>query len=141
MGLFDKLKGSIGIGQPNLSVILENNQIHRGASIKGKITLTAQDRDVQVNHIEIVFTQIIKEKELNEKKKTQEINSHSVKLAKKDIPKNGQLLKAGQSISDDFSIDISSEAPPTAQMVSYRLHISVDMDGMDTSETIEIFVV
>jgi sporulation-control protein spo0M len=141
MGLFDKLKGSVGIGQPNLSVTVENNQVHRGTSIKGKITLTAQDHDVPVNHIEIVFTQILKERELNEKKKTQEIKSHPVKLAKKDIPKNGQLLKAGQSISDDFSIDISSEALPTAQLVSYRLHITVDMGGLDTSETIEIFVV
>ena len=141
MGLFDKLKGSVGIGQPNLSVTLENSQVHRGAAIKGKIKLTAQDHDVPVNHIAIVFTQIIKEKELNEKKKTQEIKSQSVKLAKKDIPKNGQLLKAGESISDDFSIDISSEAPPTAQFVSYRLHITVDMGGLDTSETLEIFVV
>jgi sporulation-control protein spo0M len=141
MGLFDKLKGSVGIGQPHLSVTLENNQVHRGTAIKGKIMLTAQDREVPVNNIEIAFTQILKQKELNEKKKTHEIKSHSVKLAKKDIPKNGQLLKAGQSISDDFAIDISSEAPPTAQLVSYRLHISVDMGGLDASETLEIFVV
>jgi sporulation-control protein spo0M len=141
MGLFDKLKGSVGIGQPNLSVTLENNQVHRGTSIKGKIKLTAQDRDVPVNNIEIVFTQVIKESVLNEKKKIHEIKSHPVKLAKKEIAKGGQLLKAGQSTSDDFMIDISSEAPPTAQLVSYTLHISVDMGGLDASETLEIFVV
>jgi sporulation-control protein spo0M len=141
MGIIDKLKGSVGIGQPHLSVTLENSQVHRGTAIKGKIMLTAQDREVAINNIAIVFTQIIKQSELNEKKKTHEMKNHSVKLAQKDIPKNGQLLKAGQSISDDFTIDISSEAPSTAQLVSYRLHIAVDMDGMDASETLEIFVV
>lgn len=141
MGLLDKLKGSMGIGQPNLTVTLENNQVHRGTSIKGKLKLTAQDHDVPVNNIEIVFTQIIKEKVVTEKNQIPELKSNPVKLAKKDIAKNGQVLKAGQSISDDFTIDISSEAPPTAQFVSYRLSVSVDMSGLDTSETIEIFVV
>lgn len=141
MGLFDKLKGSVGIGQPKLSVKLENNQVHRGASIKGKITLTAEERDVPVNNIEIIFMQIMKERELNEKKKIHEIKSHSTKLAQKEIPKNGQLLKARQSISDDFTIDISSDAPPTAQSVSYALHVTADIAGLDASETMEIFVV
>ena len=141
MGLLDKLKGSVGIGQPKLSVTLENNQVHRGASIQGKIMLTAEDRDVTVNNFEITFTQILKDNVWNEKKKINEPKSHFTKLAKKDISKGGQLLKAKQSISDDFIIDISSEAPPTAQSVSYALHVTADMSGLDDSETLEIFVV
>jgi VCBS repeat-containing protein len=141
MGLLDKLKGSVGIGQPELSVILENNQVHRGASIKGKITLTAEEREVAVNNFVIIFTQIMKDSKWNEKKKTHESKNHYTKLAQKEIPKKGQLLKAGQSISDDFTIDISSDAPPTAQSVSYSLHVTADIAGLDASETMEIFVV
>lgn len=141
MGIFDKLKASVGIGQPHLSVTVENNQVHRGASIKGKITLTAQDKDATINGFEIVFQQVIKEKVLNEKKKTHEIVNNSVTLAKKQIPKNGQVLKANQSHSEDISIDISSDAPPTGQHVSYFLNVTADISGLDTSENMEIYVV
>ena len=141
MGIFDKLKASVGIGQPHLSLTVENNQVHRGASIKGKITLTAQDKDATINGFEIVFQQILKEKVLNEKKKMHELVNSSVTLAKKQIAKNGQVLKANQSHSEDISIDISSDAPPTGQMVSYFLHVTADISGLDTSENIEIYVV
>jgi sporulation-control protein spo0M len=141
MGIFDKLKASVGIGQPDLSVTVENNQVHRGASIKGKITLTAKDKEALVNGFEVVFTQIIKESVLNEKKKTHEIQNNSVTLAKKQIPKGGQVLKATQSLYEDISIDISSDALPTGQTVSYFLHVTADISGLDTSENMEIYVV
>ncbi len=141
MGFFDKIKAAVGVGQPKMSVTVNNTQVQRGTAISGKCTLTAQDRQVPIEKFEIEFTQIRTTREWNAEKNDFENKKHFTTIAKKEVPMNGHILKAKESISEDFSIEASSDILSTGQSISYMLKVSADIPGLDASEKIEIFVV
>lgn len=141
MGFFDKLKASVGIGQPKMTVTVENTQVQRGGTISGKLSLTAQEREVPVKQFEIEFTQIKTTREWNAQKKDYEDRKHFTTIAKKEIPKGGQVLKAKESMTEDFSIDVSGGILSTGQSITYMLKVAADIPGLDASEKVEIFVV
>lgn len=141
MGFFDKLKASVGIGQPKMALTLENTQVQRGQALKGKFTLTAKDREVPIKQFEVELIQIKTTREWSDATKNYVDRKHNTTIAKKEIPKNDHVLKSNESISDEFSIDISGGIFSTGQSISYEVKVSADIPGLDASDRAAVFVV
>lgn len=141
MGFFDKLKASVGIGQPKMELTLENSQVQRGSALKGKFTLTAKDREVPIKQFEIELIQIKTTREWSDTTKKMVDRKHNSTIAKKEIPKNDHVLKANESISDEFSIEVGGGIFSTGQSIAYEVKVAADIPGLDASARADVFVV
>ncbi len=141
MGFFDKLKASVGIGQPKMELTLENSQVQRGGTLKGKFTLTAKDREVPIKQFDVELIQIKTTREWSDATKKYVDRKHNSTIAKKEIPKNDHMLKANESISDEFSIEVSGGIFSTGQSIAYEVKVGADIPGLDASDRADVFVV
>ncbi len=55
MGLFDKIKASVGIGQPKVEVKMSNTTIHSDQPISGVIEITAQKTQAIIDEVKLEF--------------------------------------------------------------------------------------
>lgn len=140
MGFFDKLKASVGIGQPKMALTLETTQVSRGSTLNGSFTLTAKDREVPIKQFEIELIQIKTTREWSDTTKDYVNRKHNTTIVKKEIPKNDHVLKANESISDKFSIEISTGILATGQSIAYEVKVNADIPGLDASAKAELYV-
>ncbi|OFY90510.1 MAG: hypothetical protein A3K10_09215 [Bacteroidetes bacterium RIFCSPLOWO2_12_FULL_31_6] len=140
MGFFDKLKASIGIGQPELSIKLDSNQVKAGTSIKGTITLTGKSRDIPVEKLLIEFLEVTTRREWNSATKSYMDKKTEQVLGKLDFPKNNQVLKVGESMTESFTLAVS---PVTfsGNPYSHKVKASADLPGLDPRKTEDVFIV
>lgn len=140
MGFFDKLKASVGIGQPKMALTLDSTQVQRGSALKGTFTLTAKEREVPIKQFEIELVQTRTTREWSDTQKDYVNRKHNSTIVKKEIPKNGHVLKSKESISDSFSFDVSDGILPTGSSISYAVKVSADIPGLDASDSSEVYV-
>jgi sporulation-control protein spo0M len=140
MGFFDKLKASVGIGQPKMALTLDSTQVQRGTALKGKFTLTAKDREVPIKQFEVELIQTRTTREWSDAQKDYVNRKHNSTIVKKEIPKNGYVLKANESISDEFSFEVSDGILPTGSSISYAVKVAADIPGLDASDRLEVYV-
>lgn len=55
MGLFDKLKAAVGVGQPNIDIILRNTNIEDDQLIHPIIAITAQSAKAEIDEVKMEF--------------------------------------------------------------------------------------
>ena len=140
MGFFSKLKSAVGIGNPKITIQLDSNQIRRGDSIKGTINLTGASGEVPVTALMAEFVEIITSERWNETSKSYQKHNEEKTLGKVNIPKAGQIVKEGETISEKFEIAVSPNAYISAYPTSHKLKVSADVPGLDPSAKEEIFI-
>lgn len=140
MGFFDKLKASVGIGQPKMQLTVNSTQVKAGATLAGSFTLTAQDREVPVKQFEVELIQVKTTREWSDTTKDYVNRKHNNTLVKKVIAKNDEVIKAKQSMTESFEVIVPSDVFSTGQWYSYQLKVSADIPGLDASDKAEIFV-
>ena len=140
MGFFDKIKAAVGIGQPDIQVNLDSSQVKAGTTIKGSITLTGKSREVPVDKLLVEFVEITTRREWSDvtkgyvDKKTEQV------LGKMEFPKNNQMLKDGQSMTETFSIAVSP-VTYSGTPFSHKVKASADLPGLDPRKAIDVFIV
>lgn len=60
MGLFDKIKASVGIGQPKIEIKMFDKTIHDDALINGWIVITAQKSQAVINEVKLELIHKVK---------------------------------------------------------------------------------
>lgn len=140
MGFFDKLKASVGIGQPKVDFTLQSNQIKRGESIKGSATLTGGSGNVPVKFVLIEHVEILTRREWSDTlKKMVDVKVRNT-VNKTQINKNDEVLASGAVMNVDFELPVSISAMNTGHPYAHELKISLDVPGLDPSKTHEIFI-
>jgi len=140
MGLFDKLKGAVGLGQPKLSVNLSSSSIKRGNSIAGTITIGEAKRELPikefvVQHIEIYHT------EKWDKNRGEMVPSKEESVVNKlVIPMSGHTLKAGESLNKEFELEVSDQSKVSQKPYTHKLKVYADTPGLDPKKAQEIFI-
>ena len=110
MGFFDKIKAAVGIGQPKMEASIDSTQLQRGSNITGKLTLTAQDREVPVKSFIVELQEVRVTREWSETTKQYENRKKYATIGKKEMAENNYVLKAKESVSRDFDIRIPGDA-------------------------------
>ena len=140
MGFFSKLKSAVGIGNPKIEVQLESNQVKRGDSIRGTISITGASGEVPVTALLLEFVEIITEERWSETTKKYEKHDVEKTLGKVNLPKGGYKIKEGETISDKFEIAVSTGAYISAYPTSHKIKASADVPGLDPRSKQEIFI-
>lgn len=142
MGFFDKVKASVGIGQPKLEIILSNKQCRQSELLKGKMVLEGKARECPIDHFMVQFLEIKTETEVSYKDgepQRREIKKKQV-MGEHKFPMNGKAIREGEKVEVDFEFNIS-HAWLSGHPFSHKLEASVDMPGLDPRASVEIFVV
>lgn len=140
MGFFDKLKASVGIGQPKVEINLESAQIKRGDSIRGTAILTGGSGEAPIKYVTIEHVEIITRKEWNSSREQMVDTKTKNIINKLQIPKDNEILPAGGVMRIDFELPVSTGAMNTGFPYAHELKVSLDVPGLDPTRTVEIFI-
>jgi sporulation-control protein spo0M len=140
MGFFDKIKAMVGIGQPKMEFTLQTTQIRRGDSIKGKAVLTGGSREVPVKSFLIEHIEILTRREWSDSLNKTVDNKVRNTVNKIEIPKNNEVITAGNTMEVEFELPVSTGAMNTGHPYAHELKVSADCPGLDPSKTVDIFI-
>jgi len=140
MGFFDKIKAMVGIGQPKMDFTLQTTQIRRGDSIKGKAVLTGGSREVPVKSFVIEHIEILTRREWNDSLNKTVDNKIRNTVNKIEIPKNNEVITAGNTMEIEFELPVSTGAMNTGHPYAHELKVAADCPGLDPSKTVDIFI-
>lgn len=140
MGFFDKLKGAVGIGQPDIQVRLESSQIKAGNSIKGTVTLTGKSRTVPVEKIIVEFIETVTRREWSQSSEQYVDRKSDQVLGKKEFFKNNTELKENETITETFEIAVSGTTF-SGHPYSHKIKASADLPGLDPKTDVEVYIV
>jgi sporulation-control protein spo0M len=140
MGFFDKIKAMVGIGQPKMDFSLQTTQIRRGDSIKGKAVLTGGSREVPVKSFVIEHIEILTRREWSDSLNKTVDNKIRNTVNKIEIPKNNEVITAGNTMEIEFELPVSTGAMNTGHPYAHELKVSADCPGLDPSKTVDIFI-
>lgn len=140
MGFFDKLKGAVGVGQPDIKIKLESSQIKAGSTIKGTVTLTGKSRAVPVEKIIVEFVETVTRREWSQSSEQYVDRKTDQVLGKKEFLKNNQELKENQSITETFELAVSGSTF-SGHPYSHKIKASADLPGLDPKTDVEVYIV
>ena len=140
MGFFDKLKASVGIGQPKIEIKVTGTQFKRSDPIKGQITLTGKTKEVPVDSINVEFVEARVEQVWSDTLKKYVDEKKEQVVGKVNIPKGKYILKPEEVITEPFEM-IISHAMVSGHPWSHKIKASADLPGLDPRTSVEIFVV
>lgn len=141
MGFFSKLKAAVGIGNPKIEFSLENTQVPRGNSFKGTIKLTGSSGEIPVTSFIVELVEEVTQKRWNGNTKKEETFVVDTTIAKIILPKNGQIIKENEILSESFEILVSPNAHITSFPVEHKLKVSADIPGLDSRAKQDVFIV
>lgn len=134
MGLFDKIKSAVGVGNPKLSLDLDPPVFSWGLPIGGSILIAAQERATPVKSITLRLVCDAEVVEADGRKL-----SRRTEVAETTLPfaGDGHLFAAHQKRRFDFSLD-PGNGGGTVDGASYTLLASADCPGLDPSTSMVI---
>lgn len=140
MGFFNRLKGNVGIDQPKLDFILDNNNIKRGDSIKGKIRLIGGKRELIIKEFTIEHIEVVTRRQWNDSQ--QKYVDQKVKniVAKSVINMSNIELLRDHDIVREFELPVSTAAIVSGHPYAHKLKISADTLGLDPTKSLDIFI-
>lgn len=141
MGLFDKLKSAVGIGQPKLEVVLATDQIKRGESIKGSIIIHGGSKDVALKMITVEHVEIVSRREWSEAQNKMIDRTIRSTVNKLSMPKNQEILVAGTQITEEFELPVSPMAMNSGHPYSHELKVSLDVPGLDPTKSMKLYII
>lgn len=129
MGFFDKLKSSVGIGQPKVELVLDTNMIDMGNQLNCTINITGGTPELPMKEVGITINQIQKYKDNEGKPKTDKN-----RVLRHALPWDGQLLEVEGSASFEIPINIPEKILPSEKNLKYEIRGWLDIPGMDASQ-------
>jgi hypothetical protein len=134
MGLFDKIKSAVGVGNPKLSLDLDPPVFSWGLPIAGSILLAAQERATPVKSItlRLVCDADVVEPDGRKLSRRTEVAETTMPFAG-----DGHLFAAHQKRRFDFSLD-PGDGGGTVDGATYTLLASADCPGLDPSTSMVI---
>ncbi|MDX2362583.1 MAG: sporulation protein [Crocinitomicaceae bacterium] len=129
MGLWDKIKSNVGIGQPKVELVLDTNMIAMGGQVTCTINITGGTRELPMKEVGITINQIQKYKDGDGKPKTD-----TNRVLKHALPLDGQLLEVEGSASFELPINIPEKILPSEKNLKYEIRGWLDIPGMDASQ-------
>lgn len=144
MGLFDKLKAAVGVGQPTVEIYTGitkyNNQTQFSISkwLNAEIVVTGGARETSIQAIEFMLIETCVVSKKQEDGSIQEEKIEQV-IAKQRYAFTDKVLKPGEAISQVGSLDISN-ARVSGIPFSHKIRASVDCPGLDPKKEMEVFL-
>ena len=143
MGFFDKLKSAVGIGQPTVKIVTLNSngtpktQFNLRETMAGEITVEASKGETEITSIKLELIEITTvNKQTDEGVREEKVQQV---IAKQDFPYGNKKIKAGETITQAFSMAISN-ARETGIPFSHKLRAVVDCPGLDPKHEMEVFL-
>lgn len=133
MGLFDKIKASVGIGGAKVELELEPGSVPRGGYAKGQVIVRAGKLEQKCNGVivELKRTKVVRQ---SVEGKMQDVNVTDT-LAEENLAQYEQDLRPGDEFRYNYSIMVPDEGGEE-QRVTYELRASADIPGaIDPSDT------
>lgn len=131
MGFLDSLLGMIGIGQPEVSLMLDTNPLKFGQLATGKVRVTGGKRELPLSAIEVRLVQREEQDDDLDRRNT---------VAEISIPMGGLTLESGGTVEADFTFQVPSDIKPTGGDLSYEIVASADVPGWDPSQDVDVHV-
>ena len=139
MGFFDKIKASVGIGQPKLEIQVTGTQFKRSEPIKGTLSLTGKSREVAVDSINVEFVEIKVQQVWSDTLKKYVDEKKEQVIGKVNIPKGKYMLKPEETITENFELTVN-HAMVSGHPWSHKIKAAADTPGLDPRASVEIFV-
>jgi sporulation-control protein spo0M len=136
MGLFDKLKLSVGIGGAKVEVKLNPGPVPMGGFAKGQVIIHGGKVEQKLNGVLVTLkrSKVVRvEVEGKLQDQTQTENLHEDNLAPYE-----QTISAGSDMYYEFAMQVPNEGGEESR-ISYEIHASADIPGaIDPSASVKI---
>lgn len=134
MGFLDSLLGMFGIGQPKISITIDNNQVKQGALVRGTVTITGGRRPLPLTAV------IVKVQQKEEKKTESGTTTNSDTKFELNIPQGGRTVEPNHSMSFDFVVQVPADTNASGGAFRHEIEGSADVPGWDPSAEAKITV-
>ncbi len=133
MGIFDKMKSMVGIGNPTLKLDLDPPIFVDGEPMNGSILIAAQERPTRVQKITIQLVCDIETARADGTTTTQRIE-----LGESVIPFDGDGFQLTANAKRRLPFELTPRAMEVPPSAAYRLIASADCPGLDPTTTLVV---
>lgn len=127
MGFLDKIKGAVGVGQPDVQIAVDRLAVGPGGLVTGTARATGKERALPVTAFDVAIKRLTAQQGMTT-------------IAQDRIPFGGAMLQPEQSMEIHFELQIPGNTPPTGPDGKYELSVGLDVPGLDPTSNVSLQV-